>query len=104
MNNQNDLMNQQRMFGGDNNNMMGRRSQSNNNNSGSLDGSNRSSRSKSKNNSGNSGGSGNSDYLGGSFKGGWQSNADLPDRRRVIYSILEVIRMMRPDTNRISQK
>ena len=43
-------------------------------------------------------------FLDGSFAGGWQSNADLPDRRRVIFSILEVIRQMRPDTNKISQK
>ena len=43
-------------------------------------------------------------FLDGSFAGGWQSNADLPDRRRIIFSILEVIRHMRPDTNKISQK
>jgi hypothetical protein len=43
-------------------------------------------------------------YLDGSFVGGWQSNADLPDRRRIIFSILEVIRQMRPDTNKISEK
>lgn len=43
-------------------------------------------------------------FLDGSFAGGWQSNADLPDRRRIIFSILEVIRQMRPDTNKISQK
>ena len=43
-------------------------------------------------------------FLDGTFAGGWQSNADLPDRRRIIFSILEVIRQMRPDTNKISQK
>ena len=46
----------------------------------------------------------NKSFLDGSFAGGWQSNADLPDRRRIIFSILEVIRQMRPDTNKISQK
>ena len=49
-------------------------------------------------------GAGTDSYLGGSFAGGWQSNADLPDRRRIIFTILEVIRLMRPDTNRIAQK
>jgi hypothetical protein len=43
-------------------------------------------------------------FLDGSFAGGWQSNADIPDRRRIIFSILDVIRQMRPDTNKISQK
>ena len=46
----------------------------------------------------------NKSFLDGSFAGGWQSNADLPNRRRIIFSILEVIRQMRPDTNKISQK
>jgi hypothetical protein len=49
-------------------------------------------------------GSNQKSFLDGSFAGGWQSNADLPDRRRIIFSILEVIRQMRPDTNKISQK
>lgn len=31
-------------------------------------------------------------FLDGNFEGGWQSNADIPDRRRVIFSILDVIR------------
>ncbi len=43
-------------------------------------------------------------FLDGSFAGGWQSNADLPDRREVIFRILEVIRHMRPDTDRVSSK
>jgi len=43
-------------------------------------------------------------FLDGSFVGGWQSNDDLPDRRRVIFSILEVIRQMRPDTTKMSNK
>ena len=43
-------------------------------------------------------------FLDGSFAGGWQSNDDLPDRRRVIFSILEVIRQMRPDTSKMSNK
>jgi hypothetical protein len=47
---------------------------------------------------------GNKSFLDGSFAGGWQSNADLPDRRRIIFAILEVIRQMRPDTNKISSK
>ena len=77
-----------------------------------MDGSMGSQRSN-RNNMGNSDGSGdkgglddpaNKSFLDGSFAGGWQSNADLPDRRRIIFSILEVIRQMRPDTNKISQK
>lgn len=76
-----------------------------NNNNGSGGGDN-------KNNADGSGGgtdaasaaSQNKSFLDGSFAGGWQSNADLPDRRRIIFSILEVIRQMRPDTNKISQK
>lgn len=43
-------------------------------------------------------------FLDGNFAGGWQSNADLPDRRHIIFSILEVIKQMRPDTNKITQK
>ena len=43
-------------------------------------------------------------FLDGRFAGGWQSNADLPDRRQVIYNILDVIRQMRPDTTRLSSK
>lgn len=43
-------------------------------------------------------------FLDGRFAGGWQSNEDLPDRRRVICSILEVIRQMRPDTSKLSTK
>ncbi len=39
-------------------------------------------------------------FLDGSFAGGWQSNA----RCQVIFRILEVIRQMRPDTNRVSSK
>jgi hypothetical protein len=43
-------------------------------------------------------------FLDGRFAGGWQSNADLPDRRQVIYNILDVIRTMRPDMTRLSSK
>jgi len=43
-------------------------------------------------------------FLDGNFAGGWQSNADLPDRRKVIFSILEVIKQMRPNTNTSSTK
>jgi hypothetical protein len=43
-------------------------------------------------------------FLDGRFAGGWQSNADIPERRRVIFSILEVIRQMRPDTSKLSNK
>ena len=43
-------------------------------------------------------------FLDGRFAGGWQSNADLPERRRVIFSILDVIRQMRPDTSKLSNK
>ena len=43
-------------------------------------------------------------FLDGNFAGGWQSNADLPDRRKVIFSILEVIKQMRPNSNTTSTK
>ena len=43
-------------------------------------------------------------FLDGTFMGGWQSNADLPDRRRIIFSIVKVIERMRPDANKMSQK
>lgn len=43
-------------------------------------------------------------FLDGDFTGGWQSNADLPDRRKVIFRILDVIRQMRPDTAKMSDK
>jgi hypothetical protein len=43
-------------------------------------------------------------FLDGRFVGGWQSNKDLPDRREVIFNILDVIRQMRPDTSRMSNK
>ena len=43
-------------------------------------------------------------FLDGHFAGGWQSNADLPDRRRIIFSIIKVIERMRPDANRMSKK
>eukprot|EP01082_Thalassiosira_pseudonana_P006313 g5905.t1 g5905 contig20:403092-405730(+) len=42
-------------------------------------------------------------FLDGHFAGGWQSNADLADRRRIIFSIIKVIERMRPDANRMSQ-
>ena len=63
---------------------------------------------QSSNNNQDSGGAsastGQKSFLDGNFAGGWQSNADLPDRRHIIFSILEVIKQMRPDTNKISQK
>ncbi|GKY92630.1 hypothetical protein MPSEU_000233100 [Mayamaea pseudoterrestris] len=43
-------------------------------------------------------------YLNGNFVGGWQSNSDLPDRRRVIFQILDVIRMMRPENTKMNDK
>ena len=43
-------------------------------------------------------------FLDGRFAGGWQSNADLPERRRIIFCILDVIRQMRPDTSKLSNK
>ena len=43
-------------------------------------------------------------FLDGNFAGGWQSNADLPDRRRIIFHILDVIRVMRPDNSKMSNK
>jgi hypothetical protein len=43
-------------------------------------------------------------FLDGHFAGGWQSNADLPDRRQIIFSIIKVIERKRPDANRMSQK
>ena len=43
-------------------------------------------------------------FLDGHFAGGWQSNADLPDRRRINFHIIKVIERMRPDANRMSQK
>lgn len=43
-------------------------------------------------------------FLDGNFAGGWQSNADLPDRRKVIFSILEVIKQMRSNSNTLSTK
>lgn len=57
--------------------------------------------------SGNGGGKSNGDkrsFLDGHFAGGWQSNSDLPDRRRVNFHIIKVIERMRPDANRMSRK
>lgn len=34
--------------------------------------------------------------LRGSFAGGWQSNVDLPDRRRIIIGIAKLIDRMQP--------
>jgi hypothetical protein len=48
--------------------------------------------------------SSNKSFLDGRFAGGWQSNNDLPDRRKVIFSILEVIQQMRPETTNLSEK
>jgi hypothetical protein len=49
-------------------------------------------------------GSNSQSFLDGTFAGGWQSNADIPDRRKVIYSICRVIEQMRPDASKMSQK
>ena len=49
-------------------------------------------------------GDGKQSFLDGHFAGGWQSNADLPDRRRINFHIIKVIERMRPDANRMSQK
>ncbi|KAL3806032.1 hypothetical protein ACHAXA_006869 [Cyclostephanos tholiformis] len=46
---------------------------------------------------------GQQNFLDGHFAGGWQSNADLPDRRRINFHIIKVIERMRPDANRMSQ-
>ena len=43
-------------------------------------------------------------FLDGTFAGGWQTNNDIPDRRRVIYNICKVIEQMRPDASKMSQK
>ena len=43
-------------------------------------------------------------FLDGTFAGGWQSNNDLPDRRKIIFSIAKVIERMRPDARKSSQK
>lgn len=55
------------------------------------------------NSSGKGNGKNKQSFLDGHFAGGWQSNADLPDRRRIIFSIIKVIERMRPDANRMSQ-
>ena len=56
------------------------------------------------NNNNNNGGQQQQNFLDGHFAGGWQSNADLPDRRRMNFHIIKVIERMRPDANRLSQK
>jgi len=43
-------------------------------------------------------------FLDGAFAGGWQSNEDLPDRRKIILNIVRVIEQMRPDANNMSRK
>jgi hypothetical protein len=43
-------------------------------------------------------------YLDGTFEGGWQSNADLPMRRGIIFSIVKLIEQMRPDADKMSEK
>ena len=43
-------------------------------------------------------------FLDASFAGGWQSNADLPDRRRIIFSIVKAIERMRPEASKMLQK
>jgi len=45
--------------------------------------------------------SGSQSFLDGNFNGFWQSNEDIPDRRRVIYSICKV---MRPNASKFSQR
>jgi hypothetical protein len=43
-------------------------------------------------------------FLDGTFAGGWQSNADLPDRRLIIFSIVKVIERMRTESGKLVQK
>jgi hypothetical protein len=43
-------------------------------------------------------------FLDGICAGGWQSSAELPDRRRIISSILAVIKVMRPENSKMSSK
>jgi hypothetical protein len=43
-------------------------------------------------------------YLDGAFEGGWQSNADLPMRRGIIFNIVKLIEQMRPDAEKMSEK
>jgi hypothetical protein len=43
-------------------------------------------------------------YLDGRFNGGWQSNSDMPDRRTVIFSILEVLKLMGSNQDALSKK
>ena len=45
-----------------------------------------------------------SSLLEGFFAGGWQSNADFPDRRRINFHIMKIVARMRPDANRMSHK
>ena len=42
--------------------------------------------------------------LDGHFAGGWQSNSDLAERRRMNFHIIKVIERMRPDVNNMSRK
>jgi hypothetical protein len=39
-------------------------------------------------------------YMEGTFEGGWQSNADLPERREVIFSIVKLIDQTQPDSDK----
>eukprot|EP00550_Attheya_septentrionalis_P012790 CAMPEP_0198304368 /NCGR_PEP_ID=MMETSP1449-20131203/57363_1 /TAXON_ID=420275 /ORGANISM="Attheya septentrionalis, Strain CCMP2084" /LENGTH=1448 /DNA_ID=CAMNT_0044006889 /DNA_START=751 /DNA_END=5097 /DNA_ORIENTATION=- len=43
-------------------------------------------------------------FLDGTFAGGWQSNADLPDRRLIIFSIVKIIERMRTESGKLVQK
>jgi len=52
---------------------------------------------------GGGGKNGKQSFLDGHFAGRWQSNADLPDRRKIILSIIEVIERTTPDANQMFQ-
>ena len=47
---------------------------------------------------------GTTEGLDGHFAGGWQSNSDLAERRRMNFHIIKVIERMRPDVNNMSRK
>lgn len=47
---------------------------------------------------------GTTESLDGHFAGGWQSNSDLAERRRMNFHIIKVIERMRPDVNNMSRK
>ena len=43
-------------------------------------------------------------YMEGTFEGGWQSNADLPERREVIFSIVKLVEQARPESDTASKR